>query len=182
MRKIEKWCPVTPRWHSDAVHKSALDRCEKFQGMFNKKQPGPWLYSLFEGEVWAHQTASTMDLNCVHGGQKGRKISSFFNSCSLRRAVSFCFLWMRSLTLEIFASKNCHTLKKGWVRKPVADWVHDKMCVFLNVKSWCVQEKWHRALYVIDQVEHKGINHLQEPCPSLPVWLLSAEYTAQLST
>lgn len=53
------------------MRKLALDSCEKYQETFNKKkESGAWLYSLFEGEVQAHQTASMMDLNCVRRGQE----------------------------------------------------------------------------------------------------------------
>lgn len=40
------------------MYKLALDRCEKYHETFNKKnESGAWLYSLFEGEVQAYQTA-----------------------------------------------------------------------------------------------------------------------------
>lgn len=53
------------------MRKLALDSYEKYQETFNKKkESGSWLYSLFEGEVQAQQTASMMDLNCVHRGQE----------------------------------------------------------------------------------------------------------------
>lgn len=67
---------------------------------------------------------------------------------------------------------------EGKGRKPVADWVHDKMWGFLNGKSWCIQEKRHTALYGIDEVECNSINFLQQLYLSLPR-ILPAEHTSQ---
>lgn len=62
-----------------------------------------------------------------------RKHSSSFSLGSLRRAISFCFLWMRRLALEIFASEKSDTQMKGRVRKPVAGGVNDKRYLLLSV-------------------------------------------------
>lgn len=114
MRKIERRCPVTLRCNSAAVQELVNDNCEKFQETLQDKSE-PWLCSLCEGHVQTHQTAPTMDPNCALGGQEGGTFSSSLSSCSLREAISFCFVWMRRLILEMFASENSHTQMKGRV-------------------------------------------------------------------
>lgn len=134
-----------------------------------------WVGILPLQSVWRRSSGTS---NSIYDGPtvfvEGRKHSSPFSPCSLRRVISFCFLWMRSLALEIFASEKSDTQMKGRVRKPVAGGVNEKRYLLL----WCVCEEWHKALCRTDPVGQKD-THLPSytshqallagALPSLPV-------------
>lgn len=192
MRKTEQQSPVTPIWNLGAMRKLALDGCERYReghSVRRKRQdPG---FTICLKEKFRHIKQYLWWTWPVFA--EGRKLSSSFSPCSLRKAISFRFLWMRRLVLEIFASEKSDTQMKGRVRKPVADGVNDKRYTLLNVKSRCVQKEWHKTLGRIDRIEQNGTNSpvthfanpfYQDPCPSLPVeipqpnTLLNYRYTS----
>lgn len=145
MRKTEKQCPVTLRYNSAAVHELVPELWNNFQEMLQDKKQNPGFAVYVKEEfryIKQHPRWTQMEF-----WRAGKWEVFFFFMFMLIKGGNFLLLPLdeKAYSGDVCKWKFSHS-DEGKGRKPVADWIYDKMWVFLNGKSWCIQEKWHTAL------------------------------------